>query len=341
MNAVVLTHGLLSGGRDGARAALARFWQAVSEAGARYSPVRVTPWDRLKGDHWNNDDSFSFQAFKAMTNAFSPYQLNPTNFNPLRDILVEQVDFAAINRHAQHKLFLSATNVQTGNVRVFQNPEISVDVVMASACLPFLYQAVEIDGHTYWDGGYMGNPALFPLFYLTEARDVLIVHINPIVRAGTPTSPHDIDDRVNEISFNSALIKELRAVAFVQKLIGDGWLKDEFRDQLKFVLIHSLRADDALSDLSAASKLCTDWNFLETLRDRGRDAAGVWLERHFDDVGKRQTVDLRAQFLDSGSEMRPLKAAIPPGANTGPAAKVRAASVAKPPRTRKSPPKRP
>ena len=308
MNAVVLTHGLLTGGRDGARAALENFWHAVSEAGERYSLVRVTPWDRLKGDHWNNDNSLSFKAFKAMTGAFSPYQFNPTNFNPLRDILSEQVDFKALNRHEKQKLFLSATNVQSGNVRIFQNPEITVDVVMASACLPFMYQAVEIDGHTYWDGGYMGNPALFPLFYRTDARDVLIVHINPILRQGTPTIPHDIEDRVNEISFNSALIKELRAVAFVQKLIGDGWLKDEYRDQLKFVLIHSLRADDALSDLSAASKLCTDWSFLQTLRDRGREAAGVWLARHFDDVGNRQTVDLHAQFLDSGSEMKPFTA---------------------------------
>lgn len=306
MNAVVLANGLRTGGRDGARVALETFWHAVSEAGERYSLVRSTPWDRLRGNHWNSDESFNFQAFKAITNAFSPYQLNPSNFNPLRDILIEQIDFAALNRHEGHKLFLSATNVQTGSVRVFHNNEINVDVVMASACLPFLYQAVEIDGHTYWDGGYMGNPALFPLFYETAARDVLIVHINPIVRQGTPTTPHDIEDRVNEISFNSALIKEFRAIAFVQKLINEGWLKEEYRDQLKYVLIHSLRADDALSDLSAASKLCTDWSFLQTLRDRGREGASAWLERHYDDIGKRQTVDLRAQFLDSGSEMKAL-----------------------------------
>ena len=312
MNAVVLVEGLRRGGREGARLALENFWQAVSDAGQRYSLVRSMPWDRLKGQHWNNDDSINFQAFKAITNAFSPYQLNPTNFNPLRDILNEQVDFEALNRHEKHKLFLSATNVQTGSVRVFHNQEITVDVVMASACLPFLYQAVEIDGHTYWDGGYMGNPALFPLFYQTDARDVLIVHINPIVRQGTPTTPHDIEDRVNEISFNSALIKEFRAIAFVQKLINDGWLKDEYRDQLKYVLIHSLRADETLADLSAASKLCTDWSFLQTLRDRGRTAAALWMERHFDDVGKRQTVDLRAQFLDSGSEMKPYAATTVP-----------------------------
>ena len=326
MNAVVLAHGMQTGGRDGARAALEKFWQAVSEAGERYSFVKASPWDRLKGNHWNNDASLSFQAFKAMTNAYSPYQLNPTNFNPLRNLLTEQIDFKALNRYKGQKLFLSATNVQSGNVRIFQNPEITVDVVMASACLPFMYQAVEIDGHSYWDGGYMGNPALFPLFYRTDARDVLIIHINPIVRLGTPTTPHEIEDRVNEISFNSALIKELRAVAFVQKLIGDGWLKDEYRDQLKYVLIHSLRADDALGDLSAASKLCTDWSFLQTLRDRGREATSAWLERHFDDIGNRQTVDLHAQFLDSGSEMRPLNT-IPHGMPKAPAKKRRATAL--------------
>ena len=343
MNAVILVEGLRKGGREGARAALERFWQAVSEAGERFSLVRSMPWERLRWHHWNNDESLNFQAFKAITNAFSPYQLNPTNFNPLRDILLEHIDFEALNRHDKQKLFISATNVQTGSVRVFHNDEITADVVMASACLPFLYQAVEIDGHTYWDGGYMGNPALFPLFYQTDVRDVLIVHINPIVRQGTPTSPHDIEDRVNEISFNSALIKEFRAIAFVQKLMNDGWLKEEYRDQLKYVLIHSLRADDALSDLSAASKLCTEWSFLQTLRDRGRAAAAVWMERHFDDVGVRQTVDLHAQFLDSGSEMKPLrknkvpvKAPAKPSAKAAGRTRVSAASSARTAKSRKT-----
>lgn len=254
--------------------------------------------------HWNNDQSLTFQAFKAMTSAFSPYQLNPTNFNPLRDVLTSQVDFDELNRCRKIKLFLSATNVQSGNVRVFNTDEITADAVMASACLPFLYQAVEIDGQTYWDGGYMGNPALFPLFYNTDARDVLIVHINPIVRKGNPTTPHEIDDRVNEISFNSALIKELRAVAFVQKLLDEGWLKPQYQDRLKYVLIHSLRADEALADLSASSKVCTDWKFLVMLRDRGRLAAQQWLLQNYQSVGKRQTVDLRTEFLSSGSEMR-------------------------------------
>lgn len=303
MNAVVLAYGLHMGDGPGARAALENFWRAVSDAGQKYSFVRAWPWERHMG-HWNDDNNLSFQFFKAMTNTFSPYQLNPANFNPLRDLLAEQVDFAELNTCKKTKLFLAATNVLTGNVRIFDTREVTVDAVMASACLPFLYQAVEIDGQSYWDGGYMGNPSLFPLFYETDTRDVLIVHINPITRASTPTTPHEIDDRVNEISFNASLIKELRAVAFVQKLLDEGWLKEEYRDQMKYVLIHSLRADEVLADLSSASKLCTEWGFLTTLRDRGRAMAKQWLQAHYDDIGVRQTVDLRAEFLTSGTEMK-------------------------------------
>ena len=303
MNAVVLAYGLHIGDADSARTALHDFWKAVSDSGLQYSPVRAWPWDRQMA-HWNNDNDLTYQMFKAMTNTFSPYQLNPMNFNPLRDLLLRQVDFAELNKCQKTKLFLSATNVRTGNVRIFNTREITVDTVMASACLPTIYQAVEIDGESYWDGGYMGNPALFPLFYETDTRDVMIVHINPIGRDTTPTTPHEIDDRVNEISFNSSLIKELRAVAFVQKLLDEGWLKEEYRDQMKYVLIHSLRADETLADLSSASKVCTEWGFLTALRDRGRAAAKQWLDWHFGDVGVRQTVDLRAEFLNSGSEMK-------------------------------------
>ena len=303
MNAVVLAYGLHKNGRVGAREALANFWRAISEVGERFSPLKTFPWE-AQFQQWNRDQSWSFQMFKAMTSALSPYQFNPFNFNPLRDILQEQIDFDDLKTCKRTKLFLSATNVQSGNVRIFNTNEITADAVLASACLPFLHHAVEIEGQSYWDGGYMGNPALFPLFYGTDTRDVLIVHINPITREGTPKAPHEIDDRVNEISFNSSLIKELRAVAFVQKMLDEGWLKDEYRDQMKYVLIHSLRADKVLADLSSASKLNTDWEFLTMLRDRGRVAAAEWLAAHFDDIGVRQTVDLRAEFLNSGSEMK-------------------------------------
>jgi NTE family protein len=296
MNAVVYAYGNFVGGVDGARQALHDFWQGVSAASGQWSRVSRSPWDAILGSR-AGDNAIAFQAFKAMTAAFSPYQLNPWNLNPLRDLLVKHVDFEALHACRRTKLFLSATNVRTGKAKVFTTPEITADVVMASACLPFLFQAVEIGGEHYWDGGYMGNPVLYPLFYATESRDVIIVHINPIERPGVPTLPHEIDDRVNEISFNSSLIKELRAVAFVQKLLDDDWLKEEHRDKLKHVLIHSVRADKALADLSVGSKFEVDWGFLTGLRDRGRATAAEWLDRNFDAIGVRQSVDLRAEFL--------------------------------------------
>jgi NTE family protein len=295
MNAVVFAYGMLRG-PEGARQALHDFWKAISEAGARYSPVKQMPWEKMMHG-FNLDQSWASEMFKMVTHSFSPYQLNPMNFNPLREVLEAQVDFDELDRSQQTKLFLSATNVRTGKVRVFNTNEITADVVLASACLPYLFQAVEIAGEYYWDGGYMGNPVLYPLFYHTDSRDVVIVHINPIERPGPPTMSNDIFNRINEITFNSSLIKELRSVFFVQKLIDQGWIKDEFKEQLKYVLIHSIRADNALSDLSVSSKFANDWGFLTMLRDRGRAYASSWLDNHFHDLGVRSSVDLKKEFL--------------------------------------------
>jgi NTE family protein len=279
MNAVMYAYGYMVGGADGARERLAAFWKGLSRTGM------------------GQGSEYSVQAFKMLTGSSSPYQWNPWNLNPLRDVLEANVDFEELRRCKTTKLFLAATNVRSGRGRVFTNPEITVDAVLASSCLPHLFHAVEIDGEPYWDGGYIGNPVLYPLFYETRSRDVIILHINPISRPGTPRSAHEIDDRLDEISFNSSLIKELRAIAFVQKLIEDGWLKERYRSQLKNVLIHSIRADKALSDLSVASKLALDWPFLNNLFERGREAGGLWLDVHYADLGRRQSVDLRTEFL--------------------------------------------
>ncbi len=289
MNAVVYAYGKLKG-NDGAREALHNFWKAISDAGQRFAVPRM-PWDT---GHMQNPMQ---DMMKSMMSVYSPYQLNPMNYNPLREVLEQQVDFEALERSQGTKLFLCATNVRTGKVKIFNTPEVTADVVLASACLPQVFQAVEIDGEHYWDGGYMGNPVLYPLFYHTQSRDVVILHINPIERPGPPTSAADIANRLNEITFNSSLIKELRAVYFVQKLLDDGWIKDEFRDKLKYVLIHSVRADNAMSDLSSASKMSSDWKFLTMLRDRGRALATQWLEHNFEHLGVRSTVDLRREFL--------------------------------------------
>ena len=291
MNAVVYAYGKLKG-NDGARQALHDFWKAISDAGQKFA-VKKMPWDlgTIQKENPLQD------MMKSMMSILSPYQMNPMNYNPLRDVLEQQVDFEELERSQISKLFICATNVRTGKVKIFHTPEVTANVVLASACLPQVFQAVEINGEHYWDGGYMGNPVLYPLFYYTESRDVVILHINPIERPGPPTTSADIANRLNEITFNSSLIKELRSVYFVQKLLDDGWIKDEHRDKLKYVLIHSVRADNAMSDLSSASKMSSDWAFLTMLRDRGRALATEWLEHNFDQLGVRSTVDLKREFL--------------------------------------------
>ena len=295
MNAVVYADGRMRGGQAGAREALEKFWRNVSAVGALYSPVRPAPWDKALGV--DLEHSPAYLLFQTLTGAFSPYQLNPFGLNPLRELLQKSVDLEAVHACTCVELFICATNVRTGQPRIFRNQEVTLDVVMASACLPTLFQAVEVDGEHYWDGGYMGNPALYPLIYHTQSRDIVIVHINPIIRPQLPTSAAEIQNRVNEITFNSSLLRELRAIAFVTKLIEQGWLKDEYRERLKRVLIHSILADGVMGGLSVASKLDTGWTFLCDLRDRGRAAAARWLEANFDHLGHHSTVDLQSEFL--------------------------------------------
>lgn len=299
MNAVIYAWGWFSGGRDGAREALHRYWASVSKLGNGglaqfWEPFMFgrNPVQAASAAH-----APAFDSFRVISSAVSPYQFNPFNYHPLRDLLTEQVDFESLRTCQHTKLFLSATNVKTGKVRVFNTGEVSIDVVLASACLPELFHAVEIDGEHYWDGGYMGNPVLFPLFYETASRDVIILHINPITRDSVPKLANEIHDRVNEITFNASLMKELRAVAFVQKLIEDGMIKDKFRDKFKHVLIHSVRADQALKNMSVATKFCMDWGFLTELRDRGRAAADEWLAANHQHLGVRSSVDVRAEYL--------------------------------------------
>jgi NTE family protein len=302
MNAAVYGYGRMIGDRDGAREALEKFWRNISEAGQLYSPLRHTPLETALG--LGVEYSPSYQLFQTLTRAFSPYQFNPFGFNPLRDVLAKSVDFERLLQCQCVKLFICATNVRTGQPRIFRNQEVTLDAVLASACLPFLFQAVRIGDEHYWDGGYMGNPALYPLFYHTESRDIVIVHINPIVRPQLPTSAPEIENRLNEITFNASLLKELRAVAFVTKLVEEGWIKDEYRDRLKHVLIHSIRADESMCGLTVASKFNTDWKFLCDLRDRGRQAAARWLEENFDHLGHHATVDLRSEYLGAPAEHR-------------------------------------
>jgi NTE family protein len=225
----------------------------------------------------------------------SPYDLNMFDVNPLRDVLQANVDFDNVNACAATKLFVTATNVRTGLPRTFRQGEISVDAVMASACLPSLYKAVEIDGEPYWDGGYVGNPALYPLVDESDCRDLVIVQINPIRSDTLPTSAAEIQNRLNEITFNSALIKELRAITLLRRLIeAEGLETERYRD----MRLHRI-GGEGLEHLSASSKLNAEWAFLTHLRELGRSAAGAWLARHRDAIGQRSTFDPETLFLDA------------------------------------------
>lgn len=296
VNAVLCAYGLLVGGREGARRKLDDFWRGVAGMGAFFNPAAHLPVEGLVPG-WPRESPMALEGFKAVTRLLSPYQWNPLDWNPLRDALERHVDFGRLRRSSGTKLFVSATNVRTGKGRVFETDEVTVDVILASSCLPTLSQAVVIDGDPYWDGGFMGNPVLYPLMYGTRTRDIIIVHINPIERPGTPRTPQEIESRMHEITFNASLIKELRAVAFVKKLLDRGWIKDEYRGKLKDVLMHSIRADEALRDLSVASKFDVSAAFLEDLRERGRETARAWLAAHWQDVGRRSSVNVAAQFL--------------------------------------------
>jgi NTE family protein len=292
-NATVLSYGLTVGGREGAKRALKTFWRRVARS-AMFSPLQPSPFDRLTHNH-GVENSPAYAAFDILTRIFSPYQLNPLNINPLKTVLEEVVDFEKLQRECAVKLYLSATNVRTGKVKVFTGGEICVDAVLASACLPFMFQAVEIGGEHYWDGGYMGNPAIFPLIYHCRSADVLIVHINPAERPDVPTTARDIMNRVNEISFNSSLMREMRAISFVTKLIEDGKLKE---GDAKHMMLHAIEADDVMRGLGVASKLNADWEFLMHLRDIGRERAEAWLQKNFDKIGIESSVDIRARYLE-------------------------------------------
>ena len=296
MNAVVMAYGVSIGGTDGAREKLAEFWKEISAAGELYSPVRTLPWEKwLQCYGFQAEFSPAFMAFQAVTHLFSPYQLNPFDFNPLKEVLLKTVDFerlAECNRAT--RIYLSATNVRTGKIKVFENRDMSVDAVLASACLPYIFKAVEIGGEAYWDGGFMGNPAIFPLIYQGNSRDVIIVHINPIERAKLPRTAPEIFDRINEISFNSSLMREMRAIEFITRLIDEKVLDS---NAYKRMYIHSIRDDAEMTQLGVATKLNPDWDFLCRLRDAGRKRAAEWLDQHFGDIGKASTLDLQEVFL--------------------------------------------
>lgn len=294
VNTVMLADGLVRGGREEARKRLSDFWRAASSTGnlpalQREALQRLLSFTPLEGT--------PVQAwFNALSRYFSPYDVNPLNINPLKDLIQHFVDFEALRACRDLQIFISATNVQTGRVRIFSREKITADAVMASACLPLLFRAVEIDGVPYWDGGYRGNPVIFPFFRTTNTEDVLVVQINPLVRHDTPTSSSEIMNRINEITFNSPLIDEYRAIDFVARLIDEGRLpRGTGRGEYRRINVHRIVLERVGTHFDAFSKLSTDYDFFEMLYVSGKRAARRFMDEHFDDIGKKSTVDLRAE----------------------------------------------
>ena len=284
MNAAVLIDGHAAGGPDGAKAALEVFWRSVSR-GALFSPFRRGPIDVLLG-RWTLDHSPLFVAADLASRLFSPYDLNPGGSNPLYEVLARCIDFERLAQ-APIKLFVTATNVHTGRGRVFRNAELKPEVLLASACLPTMFQAVEIEGEPYWDGGYSGNPTITPLIRECRSRDTILVQINPVQRPNTPRSAREILNRLNEVSFNSVLLKELRMIALLRRVApaeGEGAAWAGMR-------IHRVTSASMI-ELGSSSKLNAEWDFLCMLRDEGRSAAETFLSEHWADLGKRSSLDL-------------------------------------------------
>ncbi len=291
MNAVVLADGLANCCKQEARDALRNFWNGVARA-ALSSPFKRNPVDVWRGN-WSLDDSPGYVWFDLMSRLASPYETNPLKLNPLRDLLEKLVDFNRVRAADSLKVFVSATNVETGRARVFHRHELTPDHVMASACLPQVYQAVEIEGRAFWDGGYMGNPPLWPLFDHCDSDDVMIVQINPFTRAGVPRRAAEINNRINEITFNASLMRELRAIEFVSRLLREGRLEGT---GYRKVNVHMIGDENSLRPLGASSKLNAEGAFFRLLFDRGREAASNWLQVHFDDLGKRSSLNIREIF---------------------------------------------
>lgn len=292
MNGAVLVNGYCTGGRDQAKEKLHDFWQRIAEASAFNLLQKHPIAGALTG--WNLDDTPAYYLMDAFSRFVSPYDANPLDINPLKTVLEQTLDIDALHACTSIKLFVTATHVESGQPRSFGCADMSIDVLLASSCLPQLFQAVEIDGEHYWDGGYMGNPAIWPLIYQCGSEDIILIQINPIQREGVPKQSVEIVNRLNEITFNASLIAEMRAIDFVQRLIHSGKLKD---NGYKDINMHLISSSEAMHDLNASSKLNTDWAFFMHLRDLGRQSAEDWLLAHQGDIGKQSTINIRDEFL--------------------------------------------
>lgn len=290
MNAAVFAYASMKGDKEQARAQLELFWRKISERASWRSTLRRSPM----GFMFAAIEPFSSRWLDGVTQVLSPYEFNPLNLDPMRDILESMIDFGELRRCRTTQLAIYATNVRTGQARVFTNPQMTVDAVLASACQPTISQAVRIDGEYFWDGVYSGHPMLMPLMADLAAPDLLIGQISPVDRREVPRRAPDIQNRINEITLRNSLSREVHALAALARFIDNDWIKPEHRGKLPQVRIHAIRSDEIMSDLSVSSKFDTSWRFLAKLRDMGRQAAELWLEINFDKIGRESTIALPA-----------------------------------------------
>jgi NTE family protein len=267
---------------------LEKFWKKISDEGAK-GPLQPSWIDKALNNH-NLDYSPVFMMMDIMSRIMSPYELNPMNVNPLRKVLESSIDFNVLREGCPVKLFLSATNVRTGKPKVFRREELTVDALLASACLPNVFKAIEIDGEAYWDGGYLGNPALWPLYHERSAADIILVQLNPLYRAEIPTTVSDIMNRLNEISFNASLMSEMRAIDFVQRLLEGGRLE---QPRYRRLFLHSIEDEPRMRAFKLSTKFNGDWDFLQTLRQYGHEAADHFLTHSSAQIGRESTLDIQ------------------------------------------------
>lgn len=284
MNAAVAVQGLIEGGEAGAVDALERYWRGMHEMGQRVAPALNDPIGKLLGDPNLRTSPLMLMTpfLQPFLTSFSPYVLNPLNYNPFREFVADFFRCDMLRSTDRWRLFLAATHVETGKIKIFENAELSVDALMATTCLPTLFQAVEVDGEYYWDGGYIANPAIFPLISHCTAKDIVVVQLTKSRCPQVPKQRAEIMERFSEITFNSCLIREIRAIHFVTRLIDEGKINDP---DLRRINLHIIRDDGIFHGLSFTSALNTDWDFLNTLRRAGQKAAQRWIRKSFDELG--------------------------------------------------------
>jgi NTE family protein len=294
LNAVALIQGHMQDGREGARRELRRLWTAVGDM-AQLSPFKNMPFQDFLGNY-NLDNTPGYTFMGLLETLFSPYEFNPLNINFFKAFVENFFDCEALRSYQKIKLFLCATQVSSGKLKIFSTQDLSQEVILASACLPYFFQAIEIEGEHYWDGGFVGNPAIYPLIYDCDTPDMVIVQLSAMRREALPRTAHEIRDRHKEITYNACLMREMRSIEFITQLLDKGFLDPQ---KVKKLFIHLIRDEELFSRLNISSALNGNTSFLEFLFAQGRQSAQAWIKAHYADVGHKTTTNIHQDFVSN------------------------------------------